>query len=172
MIQIEIMKALLWSVTFALIGSLSGLAQSPQELPAAPTPDEQAVLDLSKAKWTWMAEKDLAKLDGLFAEKAMFVHMSGKWGKARELEVIETGRIWYKKAETYSAVVNLFGDTAILLTEIDLIAVVGGNEVVNAFMVTEVYIRENGTWKMGSLSFSTQRRPVRLKLDPKVEPTK
>lgn len=162
------MKALLLSFTLALLGSLTGLAQTP----AAPTQDEQAVLDLSKAKWTWMADKDLVKLDELFDDKAMFVHMSGKWGKAQELEVIKSGRIWYKKAETYSAVVNLFGNTAILLTEIDLIAVVGGNEVVNAFMVTEVYLKENATWKMGSLSFSTQRRPVRLKIDAKAEPQK
>lgn len=166
------MKSLFLSLTFLLAGSLASFAQIPQQAPAAPTKDEQAVLDLSLAKWAWMAEKDLAKLDELFDEKAMFVHMSGKWGKAAELDVIKSGRIWYKKAETYSAVVNLFGDTAILLTEIDLIAVVGGNEVVNPFMVTEVYIKENATWKMGSLSFSTQRRPVRLKIDGTVEPQK
>lgn len=166
------MKALLLSFTLALVSSLPCFAQSKNETPAAPTKDEQAVLDLSKAKWGWMAEKDLAKLDALFDEKAMFVHMSGKWGKATELDVIKSGRIWYKKAETYSAVVNLFGDTAILLTEIDLVAVVGGNEVVNPFMVTEVYIKEDATWKMGSLSFSTQRRPVRLKIDGAVEPQK
>jgi len=29
---------------------------------------------------------------------------------------------------------------------------VGDNEVTNPFMVTEVYIKQNGTWKMGSLS--------------------
>lgn len=166
------MKSLFLSLTLLLASSLACFAQNPQEAPAAPTGDEQAVLDLSKAKWTWMADKDLAKLDELFDEKAMFVHMGGKWGKANELEVIKSGRIWYKKAETYSAVVNLFGDTAILLTDIDLIAVVGGNEVVNPFMVTEVYIKQNATWKMGSLSFSTQRRPVRLKIDTKVEPQK
>lgn len=134
--------------------------------------EEQEVLDLSKAKWAWMADKDLAKLDGLFDEKAMFVHMSGKWDKAREMEVIQSGRIWYKQAEVYGATVNLFGDTAIVLAEIDLIAVVGGNEVVNAFMVTEVYLREGSKWKMGSLSFSTQRRPVRLKIEAKAEPPK
>jgi hypothetical protein len=166
------MKALLLSFTLALVSSLPCFAQSQNETPAAPTKDEQAVLDLSKAKWGWMAEKDLAKLDALFDERAMFVHMSGKWGKATELDVIKSGRIWYKKAETYSAVVNLFGDTAILLTEIELVAVVGGNEVVNPFMVTEVYIKEDATWKMGSLSFSTQRRPVRLKIDGTVEPKK
>jgi hypothetical protein len=166
------MKTLLLSFTLALVSSLPCFAQSSQAVPAAPSRDEQAILDLSQAKWAWMAEKDLAKLDGLFDEKAMFVHMSGKWGKATELEVIKSGRIWYKKAEVYSAVVNLFGDTAILLAEIDLVAVVGGNEVVNAFMVTEVYIKESGTWKMGSLSFSTQRRPVRLKIDAKPETQK
>ncbi len=166
------MKSLFLSLVLALGGFLPGLAQSPQETPPAPTPAEQEVLDLSKAKWAWMAEKDLAKLDGLLDEKSVFVHMSGKWGKARELEVIETGRIWYKHAEVYSAAVNLFGDTAILLTDIDLIAVVGGNEVVNAFMVTEVYLKKDGAWKMGSLSFSTQRRPVRLKLDASAEPKK
>ncbi len=166
------MKSLFLSLTFLLASGLACFAQSPQQTPVAPSQDQQAVLDISKAKWTWMAEKDLAKLDELFDERAMFVHMSGKWGKAAELEVIKSGRIWYKKAETYSAVVNLFGDTAILLTEIDLIAVVGGNEVVNPFMVTEVYIKENAIWKMGSLSFSTQRRPVRLKIEGTVGPQK
>jgi hypothetical protein len=163
------MKSISMSWVLAAASFLPGLAQ---ETPALPSAAEQEVLDLSKAKWAWMADKDLTKLDGLFDERSMFVHMSGKWDKARELEVIESGRIWYKQAEVYSATVNLFGDTAILLTEIDLIAVVGGNEVVNPFMVTEVYLKRNGTWKMGSLSFSTQRRPTRLKIEAQAEPPK
>ena len=166
------MKSSILLLSLAVAGGLPGFAQSAKETATAPTKEEQSVLDLSKAKWAWMADKDVAKLDALCAEKAMFVHMSGKWGKKEELEVIKNGRIWYKKAETYSAVVNLFRETAILLTEIDLVAVVGGNEVVNPFMVTEVYVKDNGTWKMGSLSFSTLRRPVRLKVDPKAEPQK
>jgi len=52
------------------------------------------------------------------------------------------------------------------------VAVVGGNEGVNAFMVTEVYIKENAICKMGALTFSSQRRPVRLTIDAKVEPKK
>ncbi len=166
------MKPLLLALTFTLISLPSSWAQAPQATTAAPTQAEQEVLDLSKTKWTWMAEKDTAKLEALFEEKAMFVHMSGKWGKSNELDVIKSGRIWYKQAEVYSATVNLFGDTAILLTEIDLVAVVGGNEVVNPFMVTEVYLKQNGAWKMGSLSFSTLRRPVRLKIDSPAAPKK
>jgi hypothetical protein len=126
------------------------------------TPAEQEIIKLSKDKWQWMSDKNSDKLKDLFHEKAVFVHMGGTWGTDRELEVIKTGFIWYKKAEVYSASVNIFNNTAILLNDIDLVAVVGGNEVVTAFMVTEVYLKENGSWKMGSLTFSRLMRPVKL----------
>lgn len=127
------------------------------------TKEEQELIDLSKAKWTWMADKNVASLDGLFAENCVFVHMGGSWGKTQELNTIKGGGIWYKKAEVYAASVNIFGNTAILLNDIDLLAVVGGNEVTHAFMVTEVYVKENGKWKMGSLTFSQLLRPVKMK---------
>jgi hypothetical protein len=126
------------------------------------TPEQQELLDLSRAKWGWMSDKKVDTLNALFEDKAMFVHMGGSWGKQQELNVIKSGGIWYKKAEIYSASVNIFGNTAILLNDIDLLAVVGGNEVTNAFMVTEVYIKENGKWKMGSLTFSHLMRPVKM----------
>ena len=123
--------------------------------------DEQEVINLSKEKWRWMADKKVDTLAVLFHEKAVFVHMGGSWGKEREIDVIKSGGIWYKKADVYSASVNIIGNTAILLNDIDLLAVVGSNEVTNPFMVTEVYIKENNKWKMGSLTFSRLMRPVK-----------
>ena len=49
---------------------------------------------------------------------------------------------------------KIIGTTAILLNRIRLVAVVGGNEVTNPFVVTEVYVHQNGAWKLGSLSFT------------------
>lgn len=136
-------------------------------LPGAPsantTKEEQELLDLSKSKWTWMADKNVETLNGLFDENCVFVHMGGSWGKTQELNTIKGGFIWYKKAEVYGASVNIFGNTAIVLNDIDLLAVVGNNEVTHAFMVTEVYIKKDGKWKMGSLTFSTLLRPVKMK---------
>jgi len=109
-----------------------------------------------------MADKNVDSLSVLFDDKSMFVHMGGSWGKAQEINVIKSGGIWYKKAEVYSVSLKTFGNTAILLNDIDLLAVVGGNEVTNPFMVTEVYIKENGKWKMGSLTFSHLLRPVKM----------
>jgi Domain of unknown function (DUF4440) len=124
---------------------------------------EQQITNLSKQKWQWMADKNVDSLATLFHENSMFVHMGGSWGKDRELEVIKSGAIHYKKAEVYSVIVNVIGNTVILLNDLDLVAVVGGNEVINPFMVTEVYVNENGKWKIGSLSFSKLMRPVKLK---------
>ena len=109
-----------------------------------------------------MADKNVDSLNVLFDDKAMFIHMGGSWGKTQELATIKSGGIWYKQAEVYAVVVNMFGNTAILLNDIDLVAEVGGNTVTNPFMVTEVYIKENGKWKMGSLTFSHLLRPVKL----------
>jgi len=136
---------------------------SAQESKENPSPAGQEIINLSKQKWLWMADKNVDSLSQLFDDKSMFVHMGGSWGKIQELNTIKSGMIWYKKAEVYSASVNMFGNTAILLNDIDLVAVVGGNEVTNPFMVTEVYLKENGKWKMGSLTFSHLMRPVKLK---------
>jgi len=156
------MKKLLFALLILVAGLQTSNAQTPSGNQTQPTKGEQEVLNLSKKKWLWMSDKNADSLSLLFDAKAMFVHMGGSWGTERELDVIKSGGIHYKKAEVYSASVKLFGNTAILLNDIDLVAVVGGNEVVNPFMVTEVYIKENGRWKMGSLTFSKLARPVKL----------
>ena len=118
------------------------------------TPEEQEIINLSKQKWLWMADKNVDSLNALFDEKSVFVHMGGSWGKGPELNVIKSGGIHYKKADIHSVSVNIIGNTAILLNNITLLAVVGGNEVTNPFIATEVYINENGKWMLGSLSFT------------------
>ena len=115
---------------------------------------EQEIIDLSKEKWQWMSDKNADVLDKLFHEKSVFVHMGGSWGKEREVNIIKSGGIWYKKADIHEVSVNIIDNTAILLNRIDLLAEVGGNEVTNPFMVTEVYVKQNGAWKLGSLSFT------------------
>jgi len=133
----------------------SGAAQQAAPAPAAPpTKAEQEVLTLSKDKWRWMSEKKADTLATLFDDKAMFVHMGGAWGKTQEVEIIRSGGIHYKHAEIFDASARIIDSTAIVLSRIRLDAVVGGNEVSNPFMVTEVYVRKNGAWKLGSLSFT------------------
>ena len=119
---------------------------------------EQEIKDLSKAKWQWMADKDVDKLANLFHDKSKFVHMSGSWKKDRELEIIKTGSIWYKNAEVHDVAVEVFGDdTVVLWNRITLTAHVRGNDVENEFTVTEFYKKEREDWKLLDLTFSSVR---------------
>jgi hypothetical protein len=120
---------------------------------------EQEVIDLSKEKWRWMSERNVEALDALFHEKSVFVHMGGSWGKEREMEIIKSGGIHYKQAEIHEVSVSIIGATAVLLNRITLLAVVGGNEVTNPFMVTEVYVQQDASWKLASLSFTKLLMP-------------
>lgn len=158
------MKATILGLCLLMVSAQLSLAQPTETIKTATnnTPEQQEIINLSKKKWDWMAEKNVDSLNVLFDKKCMFVHMGGTWGKQPELETIKSGGIWYKKAVVYSVTVNMYGNTAILLNDIDLEAVVGGRNVTSAFMVTEVYIREEDRWKLCQLTFSHLLRPVRI----------
>lgn len=151
------MKKPMLVICFLIISVLSTFAQNPAS--SSYTKEEQELVNLSKEKWQWMADKNVDKLKDLFDDQSMFVHMGGSWGKEQEINVIGSGGIWYKKADVHEASVKIIDNTAILLNRITLLAVVGGNEVTNPFMVTEVYIKLNGNWKLGSLSFTRLMTP-------------
>ena len=52
---------------------------------------------------------------------------------------------------------EVFQNTAIVWSRITLHAVLGGNDVVSEFTVTEVYQREGSDWKLLDLTFSSVR---------------
>ena len=120
---------------------------------------EQELIRLAKDKWQWMAEKNVDALGKLFADEAIFVHMGATMSKSQELDTIKTGRIEYKEAQIQEVSVRFIGGTAILLNKIRLVAAVGGNEVINPFNVTEVYVKIDGAWRLGSLSFTRLLTP-------------
>lgn len=115
---------------------------------------EQVIIALSKNKWEWMMERQLDDLSNLFHEKAVFVHMGATFSKNEEIDVINNGSIIYKNIDIQETSVQLIGKTAILLNKVVLVAVVGGNEVTNPFVVTEVYVQQEEQWKLASMSFT------------------
>lgn len=121
------------------------------------TAEQQQIIDLSKDKWQWMADKDVDKLAILFHDQSKFVHMSGTWKKDEELDIIKTGRIWYKKADIHDVAIEIIGDNAIVWSRITLTADVRGNDAVTEFTVTEVYKKLNNDWKMLAMTFSSVR---------------
>jgi hypothetical protein len=153
-------------ITTPLIGLLVLLAcvqascapRAAATLPATASANaEQELLALSRQKWRWMADKDVARLEPLFHDRSKFLHMSGTWGKRQELEIIRTGSIWYRQADVHDAAVEVFENTALVWSRITLHAVVRGSEVSTQFTVTETFQRQGSDWKLLALSFSSVR---------------
>jgi hypothetical protein len=143
-----------FNIKTVIIGAflvLTGIGATAQN-----TEEEQKMIELSEKKWEWMADKDADKLEDLFHEKSQFVHMGGSWGKDREVSIIRSGGIHYKKADIHEVSADIIGNTAIVSSRITLLAVVGGNEVSNPFITTEVYVKEGEDWKLANLSFVKQ----------------
>ena len=142
-------------IVFFLIGTSFSFAQSSK--------DEAIVLQISKDKWLWMADKNIDKLKELFDPKAKFVHMSGTWKTDEELEIIKTGSIWYKDAKVKDTAIEISGKTAIVWNRITLVANVRGADVSTEFTVTEVYQKQKKAWEMLALTFSSVRDTHQLK---------
>lgn len=153
------MKAAVLGLCLLAITAVSSASAQQPPAPASPPPTkaEQEVIDLSRVKWRWMSEKKVDTLAALFLDQARFVHMSGSMNRDQELGVIRSGMIHYRHAEIFESSARIVDSTAVVLSRIRLDAVVGGNEVSTNFMVTEVYVRQKGAWKLGQLSFSRLR---------------
>ncbi|MCZ2484876.1 nuclear transport factor 2 family protein [Aquirufa antheringensis] len=148
------MKKLVFLLSILLISISSSFAQ---------TAAEKELIQLSMDKWQWMSDKDVDKLDKLFDAKAKFVHMSGTWKKDEELDIIKTGRIWYKKATVKDTAMEIVGNTAIVWNRITLDAIVREQVAVTEFTVTEVYQKQGNDWKMLALTFSSVRDTHQIK---------
>ena len=145
------MKSLIITAFLLLTGVVGASAQ---ENAKTFTAEEQAIVELSNNKWNWMSEKNVEKLAELFHENSQFVHMGGYWGKQEALNTIRTGGIWYKKAEIHDVQVKFAAGTATVYSRIHLNSEVGGNAVRFPFIVTEVYVMENGKWQLSTLAFT------------------
>ena len=149
------MRVLMIGLCILMLSVLSSNAQGSETKNSSNS--EKEIINLSKEKWQWMADKNVDKLAVLFHDKSKFVHMSGTWKKDEELEIIKTGSIWYKSADVKDVAVELVDDTAIVWSRITLTAFVRGSDVVTEFTVTEVYKRQKKEWKLLALTFSSVR---------------
>ena len=114
----------------------------------------ERVVEVSNKIWEACNKADAGVLADLIHPQAVFVHMGVTLSRDDEINVIKEGRIVYKEIEFQEKTIKEFGSTVILLNKLKLTAVVGGNEVTNPFVVTEVYTKEGEELKLASLSYT------------------
>ena len=114
----------------------------------------EKVVEVSNKIWDAFNMVDVDVLVDLVHKEAMFVHMGVTLSRDDEINVIKEGRIVYKEIEFQEKTMKRFDSIVILLNKIKLTAIVGGNEVTNPFVVTEVYTDNDEELKLASLSYT------------------
>lgn len=114
----------------------------------------ERTLEFSKKIWRAIQSKDVDFLEKYTYPETMFVHMGANIPRDEELKVIETGRIEYKEILVEDVSSKSMAYNTIVFTKMKLKAVVGGNEVENPFMVTEVYTDIENELKLATLIFT------------------
>ncbi|RKQ92991.1 uncharacterized protein DUF4440 [Solirubrobacter pauli] len=112
-------------------------------------PAEHEIRALSDAKWRWATDGPLDRLEDLFDDELVFVHLNGHiTSKPEWMGELRSQRFVYDRIETHETSVRVYGDAAIVVAR--------GTFTINGGMVfklvcTEVYAQRADGWKLVSL---------------------
>lgn len=112
------------------------------------------VMEISEKIWKSLKEIDSDTLMDLVHSNAVFVHMGVTLSRDEEINIIKSREIIYKHVAFEEKTIHEFVTTVILLNKVKLTAIVSGNEVINPFVVTEIYTKINEELKLASFSYT------------------
>lgn len=87
-------------------------------------------------------------------DNTRFVHMGITFDKAKELEVFTEKIFIFKAVDIAEEYVVDYGSTAINFKNLLLTAVIGGNEVQNPFVISEVFTKTEDGWKLAAETYT------------------
>lgn len=122
--------------------------------PASYGEDELAVLDASETFWTAMEAADEAGMRSVSDPNCTFVHIGMTCKLDEEIGFYTGGMFRPTKLEFHGKSVEIFGDTAVVITDCNYALELGGFSTEHHFAVTEVYTRQTDGWKLIQFTFT------------------
>jgi hypothetical protein len=128
-------------IIFTFIVTVSAQAQT----------SEQAVIDLSKKKFTWMTQQQYDSLESVLDERLMFVHSNG-WTEDKQefIQDIKSGKLRYVQIDVLESTARVYTGTAIVTGKGKFKVLLEGNSLDINLFYTEVYILIDKKWLLAS----------------------
>ncbi|MBO4889048.1 MAG: nuclear transport factor 2 family protein [Firmicutes bacterium] len=116
---------------------------------------EQKVLETSRAFWNALEKADVKGMEAICDPSVVFVHIGVTCGLEEEMRCF-TEKIFVPTDITIrSSQARVYGETAVVINDLDYGLLLGGNPTTHHFAVTEVYIHQpDDSWKQVQLSFT------------------
>lgn len=114
----------------------------------------EAIIRASRTFWDGMRERDGEKMYSVADPGCEFVHIGTNADLDKEIKYYTDDIFHPTNIDIHDQKVNLFNDTAIVLTDVDYGLLLHGKDTTHHFMVTEVYQNREDGWKLIQFSFT------------------
>lgn len=114
----------------------------------------EKLINLSDAFWTAMKNADGQGMYDIADPRCTFVHIGTNAGLDKEVKYYTDGIFQPTDITVHNRDIHQFGDTAIVLTDVDYGLMLDGKPTTHHFMVTEVYQNQSDDWKLIQFTFT------------------
>lgn len=112
----------------------------------------QDIIDLCQSKFHWKTSGDVNRVEDLFDDELIFVHLNGHVTSKRDwIGQMRSGRFVYNRITPREMSARVYGDAAVLFGKARFDVSMGGFNATYDLAFTEVYARKQGAWKLVNL---------------------
>lgn len=115
---------------------------------------KEKVLALSKEFWNAMENADEAGMREIADPDCNFVHIGITCKLDQEIGFYTSGAFQPTEIRFNGQTADIFGDTAVVITDCNYGLLLDGKPTTHHFAVTEVYARRKEEWKLVTFSFT------------------
>ena len=115
---------------------------------------KEQVLKQSQTFWNGLEQADTAVMRSVCDNKCFFVHIGVNCDLDREMEAFEKKVFQPTEIVLHSQETRVFGDVAIVISDVDYGLLLGGQPTTHHFTTTEVFQLQNDEWKMIQFTFT------------------
>ena len=115
---------------------------------------KEQILQLSQQFWKALEKADTAGMRALCDPNCFFVHIGGNCDLDREMDAFEKKVFQPTEITMHSQEARMFGDVAIVISDVDYGLLLGGQPTIHHFTTTEVFWLQNNEWKMIQFTFT------------------
>lgn len=127
------------------------LMLSASVLLVAQSRQEREVLEVSRAKFKWLVNKNIDSLEFVLDARLTYIHSNGWVQSKKELmEDLQSGKLTYDKIEVLENSVRLYPKSAVVTGKGRFVASLNGASNTFDLAYTETYVLQKREWKLVS----------------------
>ena len=115
---------------------------------------KEKVLKQSQVFWNGLEKADTAAMRSVCDGRCFFVHIGGNCDLDKEMEAFDKKIFQPTEITLHGQEVRLFGDAAIVISDVDYGLLLGGQPTTHHFTTTEVFQKQGDVWKLIQFTFT------------------